>query len=154
MQIVKSIFIFGIGSMGWDMKGFTIVEIILVVVILGILAAVAIPKIVGPNEMITSSEGRETLATLVRAQKSYFLDNGTYTNNMANLDVTIPASQFFNAPVALNPGAAGLVARVQRTGGAYTLRISDAGVITCTPSPSVACTSIHCNKNPGGNRCN
>jgi prepilin-type N-terminal cleavage/methylation domain-containing protein len=131
-------------------RGFTILEIIIVVVILGILASTAIPKLLSPNDQILSSEGRQTLVTLLSAQKRYALENGNaYAAAMASLDVTIPASSYFDTPTLNNNAAA--VASVGRTGGAYTLVIDDTGVITCS---GVSCSNINCNKNPGGNRCN
>ena len=142
-------------------QGFTLVEIIIVVVTRGILASIAIPKVLAPNETITSSEGRQTLTAILGSQKRYTLDNGGAYATVADvtvagnpLDITIPASQYFNAPTAFNPaGGAGVVASVGRRGGLYTLSISDTGVITCTDG-TVTCASINCNKGGGGNQCN
>jgi len=131
--------------------GFTLIEIIIVVVILGILASVMVPRLVGNNEQITSGEGRQTLLSVVGAQKRYYLENSAYTATFANLDTTIPASQYFNAPVALNPGASGNVGSLARTTGTYTLIINDSGIIYCT---GAGCSGIRCTKGGGANQCN
>ncbi|MBI4309397.1 MAG: prepilin-type N-terminal cleavage/methylation domain-containing protein [Candidatus Omnitrophica bacterium] len=133
------------------MKGFTIIEIIIVVVMLGILASIAVPRVIGPNEQITSSEGRQTLTTLLGAQKRFFMENNnTYANNINSLDVDIPASNYFAAP-NINNNAAQLASVARANGPVYTLSINDTGVITCA---GAGCAIARCTKNPGGDRCN
>lgn len=131
-------------------NGFTLVEIVIVVVILGILAALALPKVTGPNESIISSEGRQTLITLLGAQQRYFLENGAYSASTASLDVTIPASTYFNAPAVANDAAA--LASVARSNThTYTLSINSTGTITCS---GAGCAAAKCTKGGGGNQCN
>ena len=132
-------------------RGFTLVEIMTVVIIMGVMAAIAIPKVVAPGEQVTSGEGRQILVTLLGAQKRYLLENNAYTAAIANLDVTFPASQYFNPPAALNPGVAGNVASIARNNGQYTLSVDDTGVITCAGG---GCAAAKCTKGAGGNRCN
>ena len=130
--------------------GFTVIELVIVIVMLGIVAALALPKVFGPNERIISSEGMQSLMALLGAQKRYFTENNAYAAAVAGLDVSIPASSYFNAPTVANNAAA--VASVARTGGRYTLSIADTGNITCTAG-TLTCASINCNKG-GGNQCN
>ena len=131
-------------------RGFTVLEIIIVVVMLGIMASLAIPKILGPNERIRAGEGIQILASLLAAQKSYALDhNGAYESdiNDINFDVTIPgSSNFTNIAVANNANA---VASVERNinPNAYTLSISESGVITC--APAAACAAVGACKGRG-----
>lgn len=138
-------------------SGFTVMETIITCVMLGILAAVAIPKVLGPTEFIRSKEGRDTLVALLGSQKRFSLDNGgAYAANFANLDIAagFPASTIFNAPLANNPGGPGIVGSVARNNGSYTLFITDTGIITCDVIPATAaCNAIFCNKG-AGNQCN
>ena len=134
--------------------GFTLIEIIIVVVILGVLAAILAPRLVGSHEQVISGEGRQTLLSLVGAQKRYYLENSVYTTTIANLDTSIPASQYFNAAVALNPGASGNVGSVTRTTNTYTLLVGDTGTIFCSNIVAGSCASIHCTKGGGANQCN
>jgi type IV pilus assembly protein PilA len=131
--------------------GFTLVEIIIVVVLLGIMAAIAIPKVVGPNERVRASEAMHILAVLLGAQKNYSLENnGAYAANINSVDVTFPASQNFAAPTVANNAAA--LASIARQGGpVYTLSIDDTGVITCA---GAGCAEASCTKGGGGNQCN
>lgn len=111
--------------------GFTLVEIIIVVVVLGILAATAIPRVMAPNERIRASEGKNVLIDLLRAQRSYYLENSsTYASSLASLDVTIPASSNFGVPtVSVDANA---VAYIPSSRLNYTLLISDTGAFDCT----------------------
>ncbi len=57
-------------------KGFTLVELVVVVMILGILAAVAAPKLLGTSSAATNNGLRQTLATVRDAIERYAAENG------------------------------------------------------------------------------
>ena len=59
-------------------KGFTLIELLIVVVIIGILAAIAIPKFASTKEKAYVTAMRSDLRNLMTAQESYFSDYGTY----------------------------------------------------------------------------
>ncbi len=59
-------------------RGFTLVEIMVVVAILGILAALIVPKIIGRSDDARIVAARQDVATLVAALKLYRLDNQRY----------------------------------------------------------------------------
>ena len=59
-------------------KGFTLIELLIVVVIIGILAAIAIPKFANTKEKAFVASMKADLKNLVNAQESYFADRGTY----------------------------------------------------------------------------
>ena len=60
-------------------KGFTLIELLIVVVIIGILAAIAIPKFANTKEKAYIASMKSDLRNLVTAQEAYFADNNTYT---------------------------------------------------------------------------
>ena len=122
--------------------GFTMIEIIIVVVMLGILASVALPKILAPNERIRAGEATHILTALMMAQKGYALENnGAYAAAVGSLDITIPTSVNFSAPLVYNDATkVASIARCTVAGAgcsapglAYTLYINDSGSITCGP---------------------
>ena len=59
-------------------RGFTLVEVMVVVAILGILAALIVPKIIGRSDDARVVAARQDVATLVAALKLYRLDNQRY----------------------------------------------------------------------------
>ena len=59
-------------------KGFTLIELLIVVVIIGILAAIAIPKFANTKEKAYLASMKADLRNMVNAQESYFADWTTY----------------------------------------------------------------------------
>jgi len=60
--------------------GFTLIELMIVVAIIGILAAIAIPNFVRFQLRSKSSEGKTNLAAIRTSEESYFAEYGTYIN--------------------------------------------------------------------------
>src|ERR687896_246127 len=58
--------------------GFTLIELLIVVVIVGLLAAIAIPKFSNTKGKAAASGMRSDLRNLASAQENYWNDNGTY----------------------------------------------------------------------------
>jgi type IV pilus assembly protein PilA len=59
-------------------KGFTLIELLIVVVIIGILAAIAIPKFANTKEKAVVASMKSDLRNLVTAQEAFFSDNQDY----------------------------------------------------------------------------
>jgi type IV pilus assembly protein PilA len=60
-------------------KGFTLIELLIVVVIIGILAAIAIPKFANTKEKAVVASMKSDLRNLVTAQEAFFSDNQDYS---------------------------------------------------------------------------
>ena len=60
------------------LRGFTLIELMVVLVILGVLAALVVPSIIGRTDDARITAARTDIATISQALKLYRLDNGTY----------------------------------------------------------------------------
>ena len=66
-------------------KGFTLIELLIVVVIIGILAAIAIPKFSATREKAYFAAMKSDLKNLASQQEIYYSDEYTYSSSSANL---------------------------------------------------------------------
>jgi len=64
-------------------KGFTLIELLIVVVIIGILAAIAIPKFASTKEKAYLASMKTDLRNLATAEEAYFSDNVLYLSGGA-----------------------------------------------------------------------
>jgi type IV pilus assembly protein PilA len=73
-------------------KGFTLIELLIVVVIIGILAAIAIPKFASTKQKAYTASMKTDLRNLVTAEEAYFSNVSAYTNATASLTSSWHAS--------------------------------------------------------------
>jgi len=72
-----------------DNRGFTLIELMVVVIILGILALYVGPKIMGEPEKAKRVKAKMDISTLETALKMYKLDNGEYPTTEQGLAALI-----------------------------------------------------------------
>ena len=65
--------------------GFTLIEILLVVVIIGILAAVAVPNLAGKVGKAQTSAAKQSISAIESAIDMYEVDNGYFPDSLQNL---------------------------------------------------------------------
>jgi prepilin-type N-terminal cleavage/methylation domain-containing protein len=129
-----------------DLKndGFTLIEMILTVVILGVIAGMALPQFSLAIERTKSAEGVRALTTLLTAQKLYFQENGAYTATYADLDITIDTLSNFDSPLTdanifSTPAKVAALNRVEGATTLYTLCIDENAVISCRNGTITVC---------------
>ena len=79
-------------------KGFTLLELIIVVIVIGILASIALPRYLKVMEKARSTEAKQILGTVRSAQMRYYASHQNYTDNFAALDINITTPQYFEVP--------------------------------------------------------
>ncbi|MEG4283706.1 type IV pilin-like G/H family protein [Microcoleus sp. A006_D1] len=69
--------------------GFTLVELIIVLMIIGILSAIALPSFLGCGNKAKQSEAKQYISSMNRAQQAYFADKGAFSNSITALGLGI-----------------------------------------------------------------
>lgn len=67
-------------------RGFTLIELLIVVVIIGVLAAIAIPKFQNTKGKAYTATLKSDLKTVASMQEDYFYTNETYAGNVSALN--------------------------------------------------------------------
>ena len=70
-------------------RGFTLIEIMVVVVIMGILAALVVPKLMGRTDDARIAAAKQDISTIMQALKLYRLDNQRYPSTEQGLQALI-----------------------------------------------------------------
>jgi type IV pilus assembly protein PilA len=93
-------------------KGFTLIELLIVVVIIGILAAIAIPKFATTKEKAYIASMKSDLRNLATAEEAYFSDAELYSNDTIALNFNTSKGNVLTITLGGNSGAAGWQATV------------------------------------------
>ncbi len=67
------------------LQGFTLIELMIVVAIIGVIAAIAYPSYNGYVTKSKRTVGQSILTQVANRQEQFFMDNKTYTGDLTNL---------------------------------------------------------------------
>ena len=115
-------------------KGFTLIELLIVVVIIGILAAIAIPKFANTKSKAYIAAMKSDLRNLVTAEESYFADSARYATD-TNTGMKFKPSTGVAMPIVSTFSGAWLATNTHTQLGTFSCGI---GVNTTNPLVSAA----------------
>ena len=95
-----------VGAIRKVRKGFTLVELAVVVVIIGVLAAFGVPRFLQSVERSKASEAFAYLSAVRSAQERYQARQGTYADQLSKLDIQSSTPKYFTIGT-FAPGASG-----------------------------------------------
>ena len=86
-------------------EGFTLIEVMIVVAIIAILAAIAIPQLSVYRTKSYNTTAVSDLKNTAIAQEAYYVDNRQYTNNVSSL-TTVPYNLYISQGVSVGISSA------------------------------------------------
>jgi len=128
-----------------DKKGFTLIELLIVVVIIGILAAIAIPKFSATREKAYFAAMKSDLRNLASQQEIYYADAHAYTTVTTDLSFTSSAGVTVASAATSSGWSASATHAALGTGEGcviyYGTAASPSAPTTSTAPGEVTCTS-------------
>ncbi|MGA7479349.1 MAG: type II secretion system major pseudopilin GspG [Azonexus sp.] len=91
-------------------SGFTLIEVMIVIVILGVLAALIVPKVMGRPDEARMAAARQDIFTIMQSLKLYKLDNRRYPTTEQGLAALVQKPS--QAPLPQNWSAGGYLERL------------------------------------------
>ncbi|MBA3553459.1 MAG: prepilin-type N-terminal cleavage/methylation domain-containing protein [Gemmatimonadales bacterium] len=111
-------------------KGFTLIELLIVVVIIGILAAIAIPKFANTKEKAVVASMKSDLRNLVTAQEAFFSDNQDYAGGtyVAGTIYTQTNGTAGAGRLAISPSAGNTIVTVWGSAAGWSATVTNPAV--------------------------
>ncbi len=115
-------------------KGFTLVELVIVIVIVGILSVVAVPVYKGYTKKAMATEGKALLGSINTAQKVYFSEFNNFVTSSQSLALGItPGTNKYFTTFSLTGNTTAFTAVVRGAGSAAGITLTLRATSTAGP---------------------
>jgi prepilin-type N-terminal cleavage/methylation domain-containing protein len=122
-------------------RAFTLVELLLVVVIIGLLLGIALPRFQESKRRTYLSAMKADLHNLMSAQASYSSSENTYTADLTALGFRATQANVLSIPEATDVG---WIARITHPGVAGTECVIYVGTVQASTAPATTESQITC----------
>jgi type IV pilus assembly protein PilA len=132
-------------QIGEGQRGFSLIEILVVILIIGVLAAIALPAFLGQRSKGQDSSAKSAARNLVSAMESFFATNKTYVGAGSDDDITksgVYGTGDGEADIATTSATGFRVIGRSSSGNRFTITKTSTGITrSCTTTNTGACPS-------------